>query len=337
MNDVFYQIHKPKILVVDDIIQNVELLKAFLLPMDYHIETSFDGEDALAKTESFQPDLILLDVMLPKVDGYEVCKKLKSDEKTRHIMIIMITALSELENELLGIEVGADDYLTKPFNRMLLGARIKSLLKTKYYNDQLEKAETVISSLALSVEAKDPYTEGHCERLSKYSMLLGQRLKLSPPYIKALNSGGILHDIGKIGISDTILLKQGPLDEKERKIMNKHSEIGENICKPLHSLKLVLPIIRHHHERLDGTGYPDGLKGDEIPVTARILQIVDIYDALITKRPYKPAFSQEKVFQIMDSEIDKGWWDKEIFDEFKEMTHNKDWTENPPIVKVQSE
>ncbi len=326
--------YKPRVLIVDDIIQNVELLKAFLIPMNYHLDTAFDGEQALKKVDEFHPDLILLDIMLPKIDGYEICKKLKNDPKYRHIMIIMITALSDLENELQGIEVGADDYLTKPFNQMLLSARIKSLLRTKYYNDQLENAETVISSLALSVEAKDPYTEGHCERLSKYSVALGHRLGLNMQQLRALNGGGILHDVGKIGISDMILLKPGPLTDEEKLIMNKHPEIGENICKPLHSLRHVLPIIRHHHEKQDGSGYPDGLMGENIPITARILQIVDIYDALVTKRPYKPSLKQTEVFKIMDSEVAKGWWDKHIFEEFKAMVQEKDWLKDLPDIKI---
>ncbi len=321
----FEGIQKPKILVVDDIMQNVELLKAFLRPMNYHVETAFDGEQALAKVKEFKPDLILLDVMLPKINGYDVCKQLKSKEQTRNIMIIMLTALAEIENELQGVEAGADDYLTKPFNRMLLQARIKSLLKTKYYNDQLEKAEVVITSLALSIEAKDPYTEGHCDRLALLSVALGKRVGLSPPYLKALNSGGTLHDIGKVGIPDTILLNEGPLTDEERKVMQRHSIIGENICNPLHSLKLVLPIIRHHHEKKDGSGYPDGLKGEEIPVTARVLQIVDVYDSLMTKRPYKPAFTQEKSFEILAQEVDKGWWDKDLFHEFKDMMSTEEW------------
>ncbi len=333
MNDPFDD-HKPKILLVDDMIQNVELLRAFLLPMDYMIEVALDGESALEKVEKFQPDLILLDVMIPKIDGHEVCNRLKSNEKTRSIMIIMISSLSDLENEVMGIEAGADDYLSKPFNQLLLRTRIKALLKAKYYNDQLEKAETVISSLALGVEAKDPYTEGHCTRLSRYSVALGNRLGLSKSLLKALNSGGILHDVGKVGIPDAILLKPGPLTDEERKIMNKHPVIGENICKPLHSLKLVIPIIRHHHEKIDGSGYPDGLMGDNIPISARVLQIVDIYDSLMTKRPYKPAFTQEKVFIIMDEEVGKGWWDPRIYSVFKTMIQGKNWHKDLPTTPL---
>ncbi len=321
---------KPKILIVDDMIQNIELLRAFLQPMNYTIESALDGEDALKKVGQFEPDLVLLDVMIPKIDGHEVCSRLKSNEETRHIMIIMISSLSDLENEVMGIEAGADDYLSKPFNQLLLRTRIKSLLKTKYYNDQLEKAETVISSLALGVEAKDPYTEGHCSRLSRYSTALGNRLGLGMSLLKALNSGGVLHDVGKVGIPDAILLKPGPLTDEERKIMSKHPVIGENICKPLHSLKLVIPIIRHHHEKLDGSGYPDGLMGEDIPIAARVLQIVDIYDSLMTKRPYKPPFSQDKVFNIMDEEVKKGWWDPRIYSEFKTMIQGKNWHKDLP-------
>ena len=184
----------------------------------------------------------------------------------------------------------------------------------------MENAETVLFSLALGVEAKDPYTEGHCERLSAFSFQVGAAMGLSAEELTALRRGGILHDIGKIGTPDAILLKPGKLTPDEWMIMREHPLIGERICKPLKSLKLVLPIIRHHHEKLDGSGYPDGLKGEKIPITARILQVVDIYDALTTKRPYKPAFPQEQVFQIMRGEAAKGWWDPRILETFVELT-----------------
>jgi putative two-component system response regulator len=190
-------------------------------------------------------------------------------------------------------------------------------MRLKQFTDELDNAETVLSSLALSIEAKDPYTEGHCDRLSKCSVALAEELGLPEDLRVALRRGGLVHDIGKLAVPEHILLKPGPLTPEERKIMEQHTIAGERICAPLRSFRNVLPIIRHHHEKWDGSGYPDGLKGDQIPLTARILQITDIYDALTTDRPYRKALSQEKAFAIMRDEVKRGWWDGSILDEFE--------------------
>jgi putative two-component system response regulator len=280
---------------------------------------AYDGKSALKKVEEQTPDLILLDVMMPGMDGFEVCSRLKSDPETMLIPIVMVTALSEKSDRIRGIEAGVDDFLTKPYDRQELQARVKSLLRVKHYTDELERAEAVISSLALSVEAKDSYTEDHCNRLSEYSVVLGKRFDLPHEQLRALKLGGALHDVGKIGIPDAILHKNGKLTEDEFKIIQEHPVIGYNICKPLRSLRLVLPIIRHHHERFDGSGYPDGLKGEEIPITARILTVVDVYDALRTERPYKPAFEREKALAILDEETGRGWYDPQVIEKFAEL------------------
>ena len=305
---------------MDDERLNLRMLEDLLRTQGYGVRTAQDGEQALERVREAPPDLILLDVMMPKLDGYEVCRRLKGNKDTVFIPIVMVTALTRLEQKIKGIEAGADDFLTKPFNSVELITRVRSLLKVKQLTDEMENAETVLFSLALGVEAKDPYTEGHCERLSAFSFQVGAAMGLSAEELTALRRGGILHDIGKIGTPDAILLKPGKLTPDEWMIMREHPLIGERICKPLKSLKLVLPIIRHHHEKLDGSGYPDGLKGEKIPITARILQVVDIYDALTTKRPYKPAFPQEQVFQIMRGEAAKGWWDPRILETFVELT-----------------
>jgi len=188
----------------------------------------------------------------------------------------------------------------------------------------LENAETVLFTLATSVEAKDPYTNNHCDRLSRYSVALGKRLDMPPEQLKALHRGGILHDLGKVGVPDSILLKPGPLNETERAVMREHPAIGERICAPLKSLRLVLPIIRHHHERWDGSGYPDGLAGDAVPLTARILQCVDVYDALRTARPYKAALSEEQTLSILREETARGWWDPSTVEAFIALLSNGD-------------
>jgi putative two-component system response regulator len=226
-----------------------------------------------------------------------------------------------IEDRVQGIEAGADDFLNKPVNKEELLARVRSLLKIKQFTDELEHAETVLFALALSIEAKDPYTEGHCDRLSESSEALAKRLSLGEEESIALRRGGVIHDIGKVVVPDQILLKPGPLTPEERKIMERHTVVGAGIVSPLKSFRSVLPIIRHHHEKMDGSGYPDGLRGDAIPLTARVLQIVDIYDALTTDRPYRNALPAEKAFAIIWEEVKRGWWDGTLVNELEAMVH----------------
>jgi putative two-component system response regulator len=266
--------------------------------------------------ESARPDLVLLDVMMPHPHGFEVCERIKSNKDTRLTPVILVTALSNTEDRVRGITAGADDFLTKPVDRSELLARVRSLLKSKAHTDELERAESVLFALAQSIEGKDPYTQDHCARLSNYAVRLGERLRLPPDQLTALHRAGIVHDIGKVAVPDAILLKPTRLTEEEWTIMREHPIVGERICAPLKSFRLVLPIIRHHHEKLDGTGYPDRLKGEEIPIAARILQIVDVYDALTTARPYKRALSSVEALEIMAQEVRRGWWDTNIFSEF---------------------
>ncbi len=307
---------RQKILVVDDQEVNISLVEAILAPQGYQVIPAADAERALELVAAGPPDLILLDVMMPGMDGYEVCTRLKRDERTRLIPVIMLTSLSDVEDRIRGIEAGADDFLSKPFHQAKLSARLRALLKLKQFTDELEHAEDVLCTLALSVEAKDAYTDGHCERLCLYSVALGRRLGLDKEHLKALHRGGYLHDVGKIAIPESILNKKMGLTAEEWEVMREHPVIGERICRPLKSLKLVFPIIRHHHERWDGGGYPDGLKREEIPLTARIIQIADIYDALITARPYKPSLKTDQVFAIMKEEAAKGWRDPELIEQF---------------------
>jgi putative two-component system response regulator len=307
------------ILVVDDQPLNVELLENDLQEYGYDVITAYDGATALEKMELEQPDLVLLDVMMPGMDGFEVCRRIKGNQETILTPVVMVTALADKKDRIRGIEAGVDDFLTKPYDRQELQARVKSLLRVKHYTDELDRAEAVITSLALGVEAKDSYTEGHCDRLSRSSVALGQKFDLPPEQMRALRVGGTLHDVGKIGTPDAILLKSGKLDEREWDIMRDHPVIGYNICKPLRSLRHVLPIIRHHHERYDGSGYPDGLAGQEILLTARILTVVDVYDALRTERPYKPAFDKAKSMDIIRMETDRGWYDREVVEALEQM------------------
>jgi putative two-component system response regulator len=307
------------ILVVDDQQVNSTLIETILAPQGYEIISVLDGEQALEMVTARPPDLILLDVVMPGMSGFEVCARLKEDERTRLIPIVMVTSLSDLHDRIRGIEVGADDFLSKPFHPAELSARVRSLLKVKQFTDELEDAEDVLCALALSVEAKDAYTDGHCERLALYSVALGRKLHLPQEQLKALHRGGYLHDVGKIAVPESILNKKAGLTEEESRIIREHPMIGERICRPLKSLKLVLPIIRHHHERWDGSGYPDGLKEGEIPLAARIIQVVDIYDALMTARPYKPKLDSRQVVSIMQQESEAGSCDPSLIEQFIEL------------------
>ena len=309
--------HEGIILIADDNEANRDLLSALLSAEGYPVVCAADGQQALARVESDSIDLALLDVVMPRPTGFEVCQAMKSKPETRLIPVVLLTSLNSDADRIHGIMCGADDFLNKPVNKHELLARVHSLLRLKQFTDELDNAETVLFSLALTIEAKDPYTEGHCDRLSKYSVALGEKLGLSQEMLVALRRGGLIHDIGKLGVPEHILLKPGPLTPEERKIMEHHTVIGEGICAPLRSFRHVLPIIRHHHEKQDGSGYPDGLKGTEVPLMARILQITDIYDALTTDRPYRKALPLGKAFDIMREEAKRGWWDASILDEFE--------------------
>jgi len=305
------------VLVADDQEPNRELLSALLTAEGYQVICAEDGDKALSLIRNREIDLALLDVVMPRRTGFTVCQIAKSTPETRLIPIVLVTGLDKPDDRVHGAMCGADDFLSKPVNKHELLARVHSLLQLKQFTDELDNAETVLFSLALTIEAKDPYTEGHCDRLSKYSVALGEKLGLPQEMRVALRRGGLIHDIGKLAVPEHILLKPGPLTPEERKIMEQHTVIGEGICAPLRSFRHVLPIIRHHHEKQDGSGYPDGLKGAQVPLTARILQITDIYDALTTDRPYRKALPLGKAFDIMREEVKRGWWDASILDEFE--------------------
>jgi putative two-component system response regulator len=311
-----------KILIVDDENGARTALATLLRREKFEVRDVHDGVAALAECASFRPDLILLDIMMPGVDGFEVCRRIKATPETRLTPVVLITGLSDTEDRIQGINAGADDFLSKPIDFNELLARTRSLLRLKQFTDELENAEGVLFSLAQSIEARDPYTSGHCERLAEMSTRLGEKLGLPDEDIKALRRAGTVHDIGKVVVPDAILLKPGPLSPDEIVTMRKHPVVGERICAPLRTFGLVLPIIRHHHERHDGSGYPDGLRGSEIPLTASILQLADVYDALTTDRPYRKASPPEVALKIMDDEAALGWWDRKLLDEFREMVGN---------------
>jgi len=307
--------NQPTVLIVDDDPKNRKMMAAALSSYGYRVLEAPNGEDCLAMIRKFEVDLILLDVMMPGIDGFEVCRRLKADETTRMIPIIMITALDNVESKLQAIDAGSDDFLCKPPNQIELAARIRSLVRVKRLNHNLTSIENVLYSLANAIEAKDAYTQGHVERVSTLALAIGRKMALNERELEALKIGGILHDIGKIAVPRDILNKPGSLDADEWRIMQTHTEVGFNICLPLkHNLGAALSVIRHHHERLDGSGYPDRLRGEEIPLVARIMAVVDYYDALKTNRPYRKRMQSSQADEILTAEARKGKLDVRVVD-----------------------
>src|SRR5437016_2703091 len=316
MVELLAQRRAARILVVDDNPDTMMLMRELLQIRGYNVVAVPDAIQAEAEIRRQLPDLILSDVVMPGKSGYELCRELKGNPDTRLIPFVLITGLSDREDKLQGIEAGADDFLNKPIFAEELFARVKSLLKLKEFTDELETAESVLCTLGRSVESRDPYTEGHCERLAHNAASLGRHLGLEEESIIALRRGGFLHDLGKIAVPDEILKKGSNLTPEEWAVMKQHPVTGENICRPLKSLRLVLPIIRNHHEHSDGSGYPDRLRKGEIPLLARTLQVVDVYDALRTARPYKPVLSHEQSAITMREEARSGLWDERLVVEF---------------------
>ncbi|MEM9906555.1 MAG: HD domain-containing phosphohydrolase [Cyanobacteria bacterium P01_D01_bin.44] len=304
------------VLVVDDQTSS-RLVISELLSVEGHQVLEADGSRQVFNCiEEHQPDLVLLDVIMPEVDGFEICRQLKQSEQTRWIPVILMTASSDRSARLSGIEAGADDFLLKPFGQTELSARVRSLINQKRFNQHTDHAEQVLFSMAKAVENRDPSTGDHCDRIVQLSQSFGHYLGLSTEEIRNLVWGSYLHDIGKVGIPDAILLKADRLTASEWVKMRHHVLIGEEICKPMRALHGVTPIIRHHHERWDGSGYPDGLVGEQIPKLAQIFQLLDIFDALSNARSYKPALSLEKTLHIMKAETRKGWRNPDLFAQF---------------------
>lgn len=313
-----------QILVVDDLAENREILVDLLGSEGYILDTAKDGAEAVEKALASPPDLILMDVSMPRLTGFEACRRLKADERTHLVPIVLVTGLVAREDRIQGIAAGCDDFLTKPVDSEQLMARTRNLLRTKSLVDELEQAENVLVSLANALDAKDNYTRGHSERVARYAEALGAEVGLGRIECRNLRRAGLLHDIGKIGTNLEYLHKPGPLTTAEYEEVKKHPVVGFEICRPLRTMAPLVALIRGHHERLDGRGYPDALRGEAVPVPLRCLTIADVYDAITSDRSYRKALPRDRAFKIMSEEAGIGMWDARLVDLFFDKVQHLD-------------
>jgi cyclic di-GMP phosphodiesterase len=298
---------RPQVLVVDDVAANRDLIDGLLEGRGYDVRQARDGAEALAMVRASQPDVVLLDIDMPIMDGITVCRAIKDDPATRLVPVVLITAASDRETRIRGLDAGADDFLTKPFDGAELIVRTRVLLRDRALNKRLDATETVLLAVGRAVEARDRYTIDHAERVGRYARELGLVVGLDNEAADWVYMGGVLHDVGKIAIRDAVLLKPGPLDDAEWGVMRTHPVEGERICQPLKSTIPVLPTIRHHHERFDGTGYPDGLAGERIPLSARLVAIADSWDAMTSNRIYRASLGETEARRRLEAGAGAQW------------------------------
>ena len=313
---------RSRVLVVDDDEAIAKLFTRFLTPESYIVDVAHDAEAAMEAVRTLAPDIVLLDVMLPGESGFELCRRLKKDRVTRLTPVVLITALDAREARIEGLEAGADDFLAKPVDSNELLARIRSLVRVKRYTDDLDSAASIITTLAEMIERRDGYRVGHCHRIANYATALGRSVGLGEDALQTLHRGGFLHDIGMLAIPDEVLRRAGALEPEEYEQIKSHTIVGDALCSNLRSLRSVRPIIRHHHERLDGSGYPDGLRGSEIPLVAQITSIVDVFDAVTTQRPYQPVKPMEQALEVLREQAHRGWRDSTLVEQFASLVES---------------
>jgi putative two-component system response regulator len=304
------------VLVIDDDEQIRRLIALLLRPMGLKLEEAASAEEAEEKLSAAPPDLVLLDMQLPGRSGHELLAEIRANPRTRLVPVVMITGAATAERKLRAIEAGVTDFIAKPFSAEELAARVRALLELKFATDALEDAEQVIVALARTIDARDRYTYGHSARVSLYAGLLGERVDLEGQALATVRRGGLFHDFGKIAVRDAVLLKPAKLTGEEYDEIKRHPREGRDLLQNMKTLAHAMGVVYHHHERMDGSGYPDGLSGEAIPITARVTTIADVFDALTTARVYRGALSREDALGIMADEVRKGWWDGRLLEEF---------------------
>ncbi len=306
-----------RLLIVDDDEQVRKLLVRWLTMTGHVVEEAGSAEEALELLDAMPPDLILLDMELPGKSGLALVPLIRADPRHRLTPIVMITGAATQVRRLQALDAGVTEFLGKPFSHAELMARVRTLVGYKHATDALEDAEQVILALAQTIDARDPYTHRHSARVSLYAGLLGERMGLKSWPLAVVRRGGLFHDFGKIAVRDRVLLKPGKLTEAEYNEIKRHPRTGRDLLSTMKTLGPALDIVLHHHERMDGSGYPDGMSGESIPITARITSVADVFDALTTARVYRGALLRQDALDIMGAEVRKGWWDGRLFDEFR--------------------
>ena len=313
----------PRILVIDDDPGVRGLLRRLLETTGYAVDDAATADAGLVKVHSAPPDLIFLDLHLPDRSGHSVLEELRSDSATRLLPVVMLTGFASSEEKVRAYELGVTDFLAKPFSPDELLPRVRSLVLLKIFADELEFAEHMIVTLARTIDARDTYTAGHSARVAGYAELVARRMDVDEASLVELRRGALFHDLGKIAVPDAVLLKPGPLTPEERAAIQVHPVVGRDLLAPMKTMVKTLPIVRFHHERLDGSGYPDGRSGADLPLTVRIVTVADIFDALTTTRVYRAALSREEAYEIMEREVRGGWWDGEVLRELRAANESK--------------
>jgi putative two-component system response regulator len=324
-----------RVLVVDDEPHITRLLSRMLAHDGYEVLTAETIAAAREVIEAHAPDIVILDVMLPDSDGITLCQRIKQNATTRLTPVVLMTGLNDAEVRLRGLEAGADDFLDKPIDTRVLVARVRALARVKRYTDDLDAAGSIIMTLATMIETRDGQTDGHCHRMANYATALGRALRLAPSDIQALHRGGFLHDVGMLAIPDSVLRTAGPLSHEQLDLIKSHTVAGDRMCAHLRSLQSVRPIIRHHHERFDGSGYPDGLRGDDTPLIAQIIGVVDVYEAVTSRRPYQPTQPASEAVHVLHAEAQRGWRRRDVVEAFTELVTQRHFEAVPNLTSSQ--
>jgi len=306
-----------QVLIVDDDPQVRDFLRRVLHGARYHVDESATGEDALRKVRERQPDLVVLDIGLPDRNGHDVLEEISSDPSTRLLPVVMLTGQGTREERLRAGREGVTDFLLKPVSADELVPRVRSLVTLKHFADEHEHAERVILTLAKLIDARDPYTAGHSGRVAEYADRIGQRMGLDAASRADMRRGALFHDLGKIVVPDGILRKPGPLTSDERSVIEQHPTVGHDLLSPMRTMRKTLSVVLSHHEKLDGSGYPEGLAGAAIPITVRIVTVSDIFDALTSDRAFRAALKPDTALEILAEGVLKGWWDPDVFAQLK--------------------